>query len=386
MNGKILFVDDEPKVLEGYKRVLGGNFQLDTAVSGEDAIAAIGNNGPYEVVVSDMRMPGMNGIQLLSRVRTIAPPTIRVVLTGHADIETAMNAVNEGAVFRFLTKPCPADVLKKTLTTCLLQHQLVTAETELLENTLMGAIKVLTDVLSLASPAAFGRSVRINHYVQHMVRELQLEMPWRYEAAAMLSQLGCITLEPELLEGSRGTMTMSPDELALFNMHPAIAHDLLANIPRMEGIAWIVGQQLGAVCIDKDVSDSLKTGAAMLQIAIAFDQLKGQGRSDREALAELQASRKFDAKILQTLETVQPLMPEIEPLIVEISSLEPGMIIDEEIRSSTGLLLANKGQEVTYPLVARLRNFQGRRLIKDSVPVFVTRNSFKAKRRQATAN
>ena len=87
MNGKILFVDDEPQVLEGYKRILHGDFQLTAAASGEDAIAEIDNNGPYAVVVSDMQMPAMNGIQLLARIREITPQTVRVVLTGHADIE-----------------------------------------------------------------------------------------------------------------------------------------------------------------------------------------------------------------------------------------------------------------------------------------------------------
>jgi FixJ family two-component response regulator len=386
MNGKILFVDDEPEVLKGYKRILRGDFQLSTALSGEDALAEIGKKGPYEVVVSDMKMPGMNGIQLLAQVREMAPQTIRVVLTGHADIETAMTAVNEGAVFRFLTKPCPAGVLKKTLTACLMQYQLVTAEKELLENTLMGAIKVLTDVLSLASPAAFGRSVRINRYVQHMVRELQLETPWKYEAAAMLSQLGCITLEPELLEAAYCAGTMPPEEQVHFNMHPAVARDLLANIPRLEGIAWIVGQQLGAACVGENVSDSIRTGAVILQIAIAFDKLKGRGRSDLQAIAELHASHKFDASIVQLLATLQPATPAMESRVIEISSLQPGMIVDEEIRSTIGLLLAGQGQEVTYPLVVRLKNFHRRRLIKDKVAVLVARNSLPVSRLAAKAN
>jgi FixJ family two-component response regulator len=212
MNGKVLFVDDEQAVLQGYQRIVRDDFQVSLAGSGDEALAELTRNGGYEVVVSDLRMPGMDGIQFLSRVRKISPQSVRVVLTGHADIETAINAVNDGAIFRFLTKPCPADVLKKTLNACLMQYRLVTAERELLENTLMGAIKVLTDVLSLANPAAFGRSVRINRYVQHMVRELQLEMPWRYEAAAMLSQLGCITLEPELLEAAYSADAMPPEE------------------------------------------------------------------------------------------------------------------------------------------------------------------------------
>ena len=374
MKGKILFVDDEPAVLEGYRRLLRGDFQLSTAVNGEDAIAEIRGNGPFEVVVSDMQMPGMNGIEVLARVREIAPQTIRVVLTGHADIESAINAVNEGAVFRFLTKPCAAEVLKKALTACLLQYQLVRAENELLENTLMGAIRVLTDMLSLANPGAFGRSLRLQHFVRHMVRELQLEMPWRYEAAAILSQLGCVTLEPELLEAAYCGRAMSPEEQLHFNAHPAIARDLLASVPRLEGIAWIIGQQLGASSVENDVSDSIKTGAVILQIAIAFDKLKEQGLSHLEAIAELQASRKFDARIVKALETLEPQRAAMEPRVVEISSLEPGMILDEEIRSTIGLLLAAKGQEVTYPLVVRLKNFHRRHLIDDRAAVLVPGN------------
>ena len=386
MNGKILFVDDELEVLEGYKRILRRDFQLTTVLNGEEAIAEIARNGNYEVVVSDMLMPGMDGIQLLSRVRGISPQTIRVILTGHADIENAMNAVNDGAVFRFLTKPCPAEVLKRTLTACLVQYHLVTAERDLLENTLMGAIKVLTDVLSLANPAAFGRSLRIKRYVQHMVRALQLEMPWRYEAAAMLSQLGCITLDPELLEAAYCAATIPPEEQVNFNMHPAIARDLLTNIPRMEGIAWIVGQQLGAGCVDKNVNDSLKTGAVILQIAIVFDKLRRQGRSDLEAIAELKAGYNFDVRIVQALGTLPPEVPETKTRVVEISSLEPGMVLDEEIRSTIGLLLAGKGQEVTYPLVVRLKNFHRRRLINDNVVVLVVGDSVPPQRQAAGAH
>jgi DNA-binding NtrC family response regulator len=161
MNEKILFfVDDEPAVIDGYRRTLHQEFHPETANNGQDALAALKSNGPYAVVISDMRMPCMDGVTLLSRVRDLSPTTVRVILTGHADLQSAMNAVNEGHIFRFLTKPCESDVLKKTLTTCLVQYRLITAEKELLENTLMGAIKVLTDVLSLATrPRSAGRCV-----------------------------------------------------------------------------------------------------------------------------------------------------------------------------------------------------------------------------------
>lgn len=377
MTEKILFVDDEPAVLEGYRRILHKDFQLQTAPGGEAAIADLEQNGPYAVVVSDMRMPGMNGLELLSCVRKISPQAIRVILTGHADIETALAAVNEEAVFRFLTKPCNPALLRKTLTTCLLQHGLLTAEKELLENTLMGSIKVLTDVLSLANPAAFGRSLRINRYVQHMIRELHLEAPWRYEAAAMLSQLGCITLEPEILEAGYRGHELTQEDQTSFSHHPMVARDLLANIPRLEGIAWIVGQQAGAPCSDKDVPESIKTGAVILRVALAFDELKMRGYSDRQAIAKLQSgpSCKDAGRFFPLLATLPPIDAEMTAREIEISDLESGMVLDQEIRSNSGLLLAGKGQEVTYPLMVRLRNLYQRRAIKDKVGVLVPQHS-----------
>jgi CheY-like chemotaxis protein len=98
VSDKILFVDDEPDVLNGYKRILHREFQVDTAVGGEKALAAIQEHGPYAVVISDMRMPEMNGAQFLARVRGTAPDTVRMLLTGYTDLDAAMQAVNEGNI------------------------------------------------------------------------------------------------------------------------------------------------------------------------------------------------------------------------------------------------------------------------------------------------
>src|SRR5271166_687159 len=220
MADKILFVDDEPAVLEGYKRMLHREFEVNTAVGGEEGLAAVHDHGPYSVVISDMRMPGMTGSQFLARIRQTTPDTIRMLLTGYTDLNAAMEAVNEGNIFRFLTKPCEKDVLAKAITTGLVQYRLITAEKELLENTLMGSIKVLTDVLSAASPEAFGRSLRIARYVRHLIAKFNLASPWLFEAAAMLSQLGCITLDPELIQAAYIGSRLSPEDQARFAAHP----------------------------------------------------------------------------------------------------------------------------------------------------------------------
>ena len=371
---KILFVDDEPAVLDGYRRVLHKDFDVDTANSGLEALAAIKEGTPYAVIVSDMRMPGMDGVQLLSRVRELVPNTVRVVLTGYADIQSAMNAVNEGNVFRFLTKPCESPTLKKALASCIAQHQLILAEKELLEHTLMGSIKVMTDVLSLANPAAFGRALRLRRYVQHIATKLGLESPWKLEAAAMLSQLGCITLETELIEAAYCGKTLKPEEQERFDQHPKVAFDLLSNIPRLEGIAWIVGHQRNELDVSGDpTQEGIQFGAEILRAAIAYDDYKIRGLSDADAASELRRNRRTNPRIMEALDTFTSVGGEAETKSMRIPDLTTGMILQEEVKNKAGLLLVGKGQEITYPLLVRLKNFHQRRAIADRVMVLVPR-------------
>ena len=143
MNTEILFVDDDPDVLAGYQRSLRKDFKIDTALGGATALAQISSRAPYSVVVADMRMPGMNGIEFLMELERTAPDTIRIMLTGNADQKTARDAVNQGHIFRFLTKPCPQEELAFSLRAALKQYQLVTAERDVLERTLNGSARML---------------------------------------------------------------------------------------------------------------------------------------------------------------------------------------------------------------------------------------------------
>jgi len=111
MKDKVLLVDDDAMILAGLKRHLRNKFRIETALSGEEGLKKIEENGPYAVIVSDYSMPGINGIEFLCRAKDTNPDSVRMMLTGSADMSTAIQAVNEGSIFQFQTKPCPADTL-----------------------------------------------------------------------------------------------------------------------------------------------------------------------------------------------------------------------------------------------------------------------------------
>ncbi len=366
MSEKILLVDDEPAILQGYRRLLHRDFKIDIAVGGTEALAILAKDGPYAVVVSDMRMPGMNGIQLLSKIKAESPDTTRIMLTGNADIETAMTAINEGNIFRILVKPCPKELLAGTLTAGLEQHRLVTAEKELLEQTLSGSIHVLTEVLSLVNPAAFSRAQRLYRYISHVVNRLGLPGAWRFEIAAMMSQLGCVMLHPETIDAVYAGQKLTPEEQARFETHPQLGRDLISSIPRMEPIAWMIAHQRTVESSDESKPDGemgpvAKLGAEILRISLAFDEAVCKGIEKSQALDEVRLKwHGADPRIVQALSEVEVEANQTSVRNCPIDQLVPGLILNEEVRTRTGLLIVAKGQEVTFPLILKLQNFHER--------------------------
>ncbi len=377
MGDKILLVDDEPAFLTGYKLILPETLEADTAVGGERGLAAIRDHGPYAVVVSDMRMPGINGVQFLAQVRQAAPDTVRIMLTGYSDVSAAMDAVNQGNIFRFLAKPCEQEVLSNAITSGLVQYRLVTSEKDLLENTLMGSIKVLTDVLSAVSPEAFGKSIRITRYVRHLVTKFHLPSSWCFEAAAMLSQLGCIMLDPELIRAAYVGTHLSADNRVRFEAHPGVAREFLANVRRLEPVAWMISQQLirgtpqKPPQLSKFPAELLSIGAKMLKVAVAFDNLRMKGLSNEEALLRLRYRSEFDRELVDALADMKGEESQMELRKVPISTLTVGMILQQDVRNHGGVLLVAKGQEVTRPLLVRLEHFFLARLIDNEIMALV---------------
>jgi ActR/RegA family two-component response regulator len=370
MNDRILLVDDDSNVLDGYRRSLSREFLIETAAGPDRALPLIEKSGPYAVIVSDMRMPGMSGIQLLSTAKSISPDTVRIILTGNADTETAVNAINEGNIFRFLVKPCAREVMAKTLTAALMQYRLVTAEKELLEQTLSGSIQVLTEVLSLVNPAAFSRAERARRYIRHVVTAMKLGNPWQYEVAAMLSQLA-----PEIIEAVYKGDPLTPEEQAQYTAHPSVAYSLLSRIPRLEPIAWMIEHQNRPVPKEGDPGQAdIRKGAELLRLILAYEDAVHKGSSRNEAahlLARL--NPKFSPEFFAALVSLEPSAEEDEVRYCRIEELSPGMIIQQELRAHDGTLIISKGQEVTATAIFRLENLLSRCAIPASIKVSTPR-------------
>lgn len=381
MSKKILFVDDDANILSGYKRSLHKQFPIDTALGGEQGLQMIGSQGPYAVVVADMNMPGMNGIQLLTRVKAQAPDTVRFMLTGNADQATAVQAVNQGSVFQFLTKPCPPEMLGNALEQGLQQYRLVTAEKELIEKTLNGSIKALTDVLSMADPQSFGVGQKLRESVKDFSRSLKVEKTWEIEMGAMLSQLGLVTIPPEVLRKLRSGQSLSGAERDMFQRVPEVGANLIANIPRLENVARIVQYQEknydGTGFPFDDVSgDEIPVGARLLKVLSGLMHREQKGVPRFKALEEMRREKGvYDSKVLDAacacfdVGLPDRSTEEVQTQAVALQELRLGDVLAARVETRGGLVIAGAGTKVSQMVMDKMRNFAVSNGIKE--PIYI---------------
>jgi response regulator RpfG family c-di-GMP phosphodiesterase len=357
MSRRVLCVDDELHVLNALVRQHGKRFELQTALGVQQGVMALKNDGPFGVVVSDLRMPGLDGISFLSLARRTSPDTVRIMLTGHGDLQSALAAVNEGKIFQFLTKPCPPERLAQTIDTALEQHRLIKAERELQEKTLHGMVAVLSEILSLVSPVAFSRANRIRRYVQQMSAFLELQDAWQYELAAMLCQVGCVSLPSDILDRLQAGQTLSEGEKGIVREQVRLGHDLLSKIPRLDKVAEMVLRQAVGWSGDRGIDDPIKIGGQMLKVALDFDQHLTQGKAVADAIDGMQNRLDYHPALKEALRQIQAIESNSETFRVSISQLEPGMVTSKPVFAKNGLLLVGAGQEMAESAIARINGF-----------------------------
>lgn len=357
----ILFVDDEPRLLEGIARAMRSRFLIRTAAGGADALRLIESGEHYAVVVSDMRMPQMNGAELLANVRKLSPDTVRIILSGQADLPQTIAAVNEGNIFRFLSKPCSTENLQTALTAAVEQFRLVTAEKTLLQDTLSGAVHMLMDVLNVVAPPALAHAQRLQRIVNSLRFALRLPDNWQWPMAALLSQIGCVSLPKDTLAKVEAGQPLSDEEQQMVDSHPRMAAKMLESIPRFETIATIVASQNSRLT-DADLfgdlcqHDVLSIGRTLLRAAIEFDDRMSDGSCRAAAIDAISNAkpRSLPAAVIDALKTLSDPGVSGGLRSIHLVDLAAGMILDEPLLTQRGMCLLPAGQEVTRSLLARL--------------------------------
>lgn len=365
---RILFVDDEENVLTAIRRQLRRDFTVSVAVGGRQAIEKLSTEGPFAVAVCDMRMPGMDGVETLTAIEKASPDTVRMMLTGNADQETAVEAINQGHIFRFLNKPCPEDVLRKAIADALRHHHLITAEKTLLQHTLAGSVKVLMDVLSMVDPAAYGDAARMRGWSRQMQAELKLANPWELDMAVTLSPIGLVAVLPEVLHKHRDGAPLTEAEADMIARAPETARRLIANIPRLSGVAEIVYHQDqdfdggGFPTENAKSGEDLPIGARILHLLKGLAAITRSENPSAEDVASLVREQgRYDPALLALAKKLWSVsqanfLPSGEVKDITLATLLPGDRLVSDIVAQNGSLLLSEGNKVTPAQIERLRN------------------------------
>jgi len=368
MNNSILFVDDEANILSSYRRTLHNKFTVVTQTSANEALSLLASSPKdrFAVIVSDFKMPEMNGLEFLKKAHDIVPNTVRVMLTGYADIETSIAAINEGEIFRFLTKPCPPVTLVDALNHCTEQYQLIMAEKELLRGTLQGSIKLMTELLSMTNPLAFGQSERIKRMVSQILKLYPVKMSWMIEVAAMLSQIGCSALPEELVQKVNSGTELTEAEEKLYATQSDIGKKLLQNIPRLEQVADIIGSQ-------DNRGVSTPVGSKIICLAKQYDILVNSGVGKLEISTQMRKQEPhFGKNLLDVFDTIIGKESDGTVTALPILALRTGMIVDQNVVTVDNLLLINRGQELTDANILRLKNYGNSCGVKEPIRIIFT--------------
>ena len=382
MKSRILFVDDEPAVLEGIEMTLykqRREWHMLFAQSGWQGLELM-QQEPFDVVVADMRMPGMDGIEFLTRVKELDTDTVRMMLTGNTDLGTAIAAVNDGNVFRFLTKPCAPEALVRAVEAGIAQHRLLTAEKELLTKTLGGSIRLLVELLSMTDPQGFGRALWLRDSVRIVADSIEVSDSWEVSVAAMLSQVGFITLPQEVVSRMRDNEKLSSEEERMVSRLPEIGYKLLGHIPRLESVARIVLYQNkhfdgSGFPWNTVKGEDIPLGARIISILSDLAQLSSREESRFKVLRYMrERTGWYDPELLEQIFPlfVPPDAREVETVPVTVDQLRLGQKLCANVERTDGQIIVAAGSRVSPTLLEKISNFACLTGVKE--PIYIEKN------------
>ncbi|MDD2923861.1 HD domain-containing phosphohydrolase [Rhodoferax sp.] len=411
-------MDDEPSILSALRRLFRAKgFQVKVAEGGQAGLEML-ENEPVDLVISDMRMPEMDGVTFLEQVRQRWPDTMRLLLTGYADITSIMGAINRGEIYRYIAKPWDDnDIILivrgalqhhaleleqkrlqalvqqqneelKTLNTSLeIKVEERTAElkrantalhgaNERLKNNFITSIKVFTSLIELRNSHIAGHSRRVADLARRLAIQLELDNKQVQEifVAGLLHEVGKVGFDDEMLETP--IVMLNTRQLVEFRKHPARAAQLLLPLGELKGSVEIIGAQLerfdGAGYPNQLSGTNIPIGARILSVACDYDSLQigvlAQRKLDvvQAQNAVVQGSgRRFDPDVVEALVVLHGVQSreqlkknQPQERTMSLYDLEPGMVLSRDLVTPSGLLMLTAGHVLDDLVIRKILEFQ----------------------------
>ncbi|HLO67319.1 MAG TPA: HD domain-containing phosphohydrolase [Holophaga sp.] len=365
MPARVLFVDDDPLLLRALCRAFRGRFEVLTATSGHEALDLLLDSPPVSVIVADMGMPGMDGVELLQEVKSLSPDTVRIMLTGQGDQLTAIEAVNGGSVFRFLTKPCDMAALGAMVEAGIRQYDLVTSDRVLLEQTLSGSIQMLVDLLSVFDPRAFGKAEEVRDLALRVAGIMGIPSAWDLGLAALLAPVGRMAIPLPVQSKLNWGETLTPAEAELLRGVPANSARIVGVIPRLAPVARILRYAAcdfaaGGPDAGEESGEDLPLESRILRAVTDFVEGMRTRKDAAAVLGRLRLAKcAYDPAVLSALDRAaseRSASPGPDRVALPIRFLQPGMCLEEDLRTLEGALVLSAGTRLAQIHLERLRS------------------------------
>lgn len=397
----VLCVDDEPNILSALKRALRtGGWRVLTAASGAEALQMLAT-APVDLVISDMRMPEMDGAALLEQVHARWPDTSRILLTGHADTSAAVAAINRGRIFRYLTKPWDDGELHSTVRQGLQIQELererrrlealtarqnaelreanetleqrVQERTAALKRSYLTGIKVFSGLIEMRGGRLAGHGRRVADLARKLAQAMGCpdDDVQQVFVAGLLHDIGLIGLPDALLV--KPVAKYSAEEAAQFQRHAELGEQALMPLEEMQPVAALIRAHHerfdGQGFPDARSRPSIALGARILAVVDAFDELQNghlvelpMTAQDARTVIRHGRGTQFDPEVVDVfLHITEPERPRPNPEVqLGAQLLEPAMVLARDLVSPTGVLMLAAGHVLSASLIQRIREFDQR--------------------------
>lgn len=347
----VLCVDDDPHVLTALRRTLCRHFCVDVAQGGAQGLQLM-EKKRYAVVIVDMKMPGMSGLEFLRQAREKAPETTRILLTGNSDFESAVSATNDGGIFRFVCKPYNPAEFPGIVANAVHHHHLRVAEKDVAHRTLAGTAELLVQFAALLAPGGIERLTRAREIARSVALASGIVDTSPLETAALVSSIACGTERGAVGRGARTSIAARAE---LLERSVRLTERLLGAIPSSSLVLELF-ERARREGLDSPAAALLSPEIVALFLLLEWEELTQSGSSEAEARRTLEQRAVYPWELLDALDpgTARP-GHESE---VAVCDLEPGVQVRSDIVvKGSGQVLLREGAELTRPVLERIRHY-----------------------------